>query len=55
MATIEIAGEDGTPLALPLRGLQGLDPLATVSVTGTVTERNDQGVLVVRAKRIAVQ
>jgi hypothetical protein len=55
MATIEIAGDDGTPLALPLRGLQGLDPLATVSVTGTVTERNDQGVLVVRAKRIAVQ
>lgn len=55
MATIEIAGDDGAPLALPLRGLQGLDPLATVSVTGTVTERNDQGVLVVRAKRIAVQ
>ena len=55
MATIEIAGDDGAPLALPLRGLQGLDPLATVSVTGIVTERNDQGVLVVRAKRIAVQ
>lgn len=55
MATIEIAGDDGLPLALPLRGLQGLDPLATVAVTGTVTERNDQGVLVVRAKRIAVR
>lgn len=55
MATIEIAGDDGTPLALPLRGLQGLDPLAMVSVTGIVTERNDQGVMVVRAKRIAVQ
>jgi hypothetical protein len=55
MATIEIAGDDGTPMALPLRGLQGLDPLATVSVTGIVTERNDQGVLVVRAKRIVVQ
>jgi hypothetical protein len=55
MATIEIAGDDGLPLALPLRGLQGLDPLATVSVTGTVTERNDQGVMVVRARRIAVQ
>ena len=55
MATIEIAGDDGLPLALPLRGLQGLDPLATVAVTGTVTERNDQGLLVVRAKRIAVR
>jgi hypothetical protein len=38
-----------------LRGLQGLEPLAMVAVTGTVTERNDQGVFVVRAKKIAVR
>ena len=55
MATVEIVGDDGQPLALPLRGLQGLEPLAMVAVTGTVTERNDQGVFVVRAKKIAVR
>lgn len=55
MATVEVVGDDGQPLALPLRGLQGLEPLAMVAVTGTVTERNDQGVFVVRARKIAVR
>lgn len=54
-ATIEVTGADGKPLALPLRGVQGLDPLATIAVTGTVTERNDAGLLVIRAKRIEVR
>jgi hypothetical protein len=35
--------------------MQGLDPLATIAVTGTVTERNEAGLLVVRAKRIEVR
>lgn len=54
-ATVEIAGKDGRPLRLSLRGKEGLDPLATVAVTGTVVERNDAGVLVVRARRIEVR
>jgi hypothetical protein len=35
--------------------VQGLEPLATVAVSGTVVERNDAGLLVVRAKRIEVR
>lgn len=54
-AIIEITDAAGKPLALAVRGVQGLDPLATVAVTGTVTERNDAGLLVVRAKRIEVR
>jgi len=54
-ATIEIAGPDGRPLPVDLRGTADLVPLATVAVTGTVVERNDAGLLVVRAKRIEVR
>ena len=54
-ATIEVAGADGKPPAVALRGVQGLEPLATVAVSGTVVERNDAGLLVVRAKRIEVR
>lgn len=54
-ATIEITDAAGKPLALAVRGMQGLDPLATIAVTGTVIERNDAGLLVVRAKRIEVR
>jgi len=55
IATIEIAGADGRPLPIAVRGMDGLDPLATIAVTGTVTEANDAGLLVVRATRIAVK
>ena len=54
-ATIEIAGPDGRPLKVALRGVSGLDPLATVAVTGTVIEQNDAGVLVVRATKIEIR
>ncbi|MFO0963615.1 MAG: hypothetical protein U0625_12035 [Phycisphaerales bacterium] len=54
-ATIEIAGPDGKPLALAVRGMQGLDPSATIAVTGTIVEKNDEGVLVVRAQKIQVR
>ncbi len=54
-ATIEFAGADGRPLKGSIRGMSGLDPLATVAVTGTVTERNDAGVLVVRATKVEVR
>lgn len=54
-ATVEVAGADGRPLKGSVRGVDGLEPLATVAVTGTVLERNDAGVLVVRARRIEVR
>lgn len=54
MATIEIAGEDGKALPFSVRGAEGLTPLATVEVTGTVVEANDKGLFVVRAERIRV-
>ena len=54
-ATVEVAGADGKPLALTLRGSAGLEPLATVAVTGTVVERNEAGLFVVRARRIEVR
>lgn len=54
-ATVEIAGADGRPLPLSVRGLEGLEPAATIAVTGTVTEANDAGLLVIRATRIAVK
>jgi hypothetical protein len=55
MATIEIAGANGKPLAGSVKGVSGLDPLAIVAVTGTVTERNDAGMLVVRARKIEIR
>jgi hypothetical protein len=54
-ATVEVAGADGRPLAVALQGTAGLEPLATVAVTGTVVERNDAGLFVVRARRIEVR
>ena len=54
-ATIEFAGSDGRPLKGSVRGMSGLDPLVTVAVTGTVTERNDAGMLVVRATKVEIR
>jgi len=51
-ATIEIVDVAGEPLPIGLRGVQGLDPLVTIAVTGLVADRNDQGLLIVRAERI---
>ncbi len=53
--TIEIAGADGKLLPFSVSGAEGLKPLATVAVTGTVSERNDEGLFVVRAEKIAIQ
>jgi hypothetical protein len=54
-ATVEVADADGSALRIPLQGAGGLEPLATVAVTGTVTERNDAGLLVIRARKIEVR
>lgn len=53
--TIEIVGADGKLLPFSVSGADGLKPLATVAVTGTVSERNDEGLFVVRAEKIAIQ
>ena len=54
-ATIEITDSNGRPLKVAVRGMSGLDPLAVVAVTGTVSEQNDAGLLVVRATKIEVR
>lgn len=54
-ATVEIVGENGKPLAWSVKGMSGLEPLATIAVTGTVVEKNDAGVMVVRAQKIEVR
>jgi len=51
-ATIEIVDAAGEPLPIGLRSVQGLEPLETIAVTGLVADRNDQGLLIVRAERI---
>jgi hypothetical protein len=55
MVTIEVTDADGNPLPLGLEGVSGLEPLATVAVTGTVVEWNDSGAMVVRARRIVLK
>ncbi|MBL9140561.1 MAG: hypothetical protein JNK53_01730 [Phycisphaerae bacterium] len=55
MISIEIPGADGKLLPFSVRGAEGLEPLVTVAVTGVVTERNDQGLFVVRAEKIEIQ
>ena len=55
MATIELVDAKGVPLGFPVNGAAGLEPLATVAVTGTVVEKNDAGLMVVRATRVVVK
>ena len=55
MATIEFADAQGTPFGFPVRGASGLEPLATVAVTGVVVEKNDAGLMVVRATKVVVR
>lgn len=54
-ATVEVVGADGRPLQFSVKGASGLQPLATVAVTGKVIEKNDQGVFLVRAEKISVK
>jgi len=55
MATIELVDAQGVPFGFPVRGAAGLEPLATVAVTGTVVEKNDAGLMVVRASKVVVK
>lgn len=55
MVTVEITDDAGTPLPIALEGVSGLEPLATVAVTGTVVEWNESGAMVVRARKITLK
>jgi hypothetical protein len=53
-ATVQFVGTDGKPLAVSIQGLGGLEPLATVTVTGVVAEKDESGVFVVNATGVHV-
>lgn len=55
MITVEIADANGKALPFSVRGASGLEPAARVSIAGKVVERNDEGLFVVRAEKIAVE
>ncbi len=55
MATIEFVDAGGQPFPFPVRGASGLEPMALVAVTGTVVEKNDAGLMVVRASKVVVK
>jgi hypothetical protein len=53
-ATVQFVGADGKPLAVDLQGQGGLAPLATVTVTGVVADKDDTGLFIVNATGIHV-
>lgn len=53
-ATIRVLGPDGQPLKTGLKGANGLEPLAKVTVVGKVAERDEAGNLVVDATGLYV-
>ena len=53
-ATVQFVGADGKPLAVELQGQGGLAPLATITVTGVVAEKDDAGLFIVNATGIHV-
>lgn len=54
LATIQVVGDDGKPLKRGLNGVNGLKPLATVTIVGAVTDAGND-VLVVRASGMHVK
>ncbi len=55
IAMVEIVDGDGKALPFSVKGASGLVPMASVAVTGTVVEHNDQGAFTVRATKISLQ
>lgn len=53
--TLQFTGEDGKVLKTGAQGVHGLEPLALVVIEGVVTEKDDKGTFVVRAKRVYVE
>ncbi len=54
-ATVQVVGADGRPLAIGLNGRNGLKPQARVVVSGRVSKRDADNVLVIDATGIFVQ
>lgn len=54
-ATIQVVGSDGRPLKTGLKGVRGLDPLAEVTIVGTVSQRDDAGTFVVNAEGVWIR
>ncbi|MFM7260363.1 MAG: hypothetical protein ACKO3W_07135 [bacterium] len=53
--TLQFTGDDGKVLKTGAQGVHGLEPLALVVIEGVVTEKDDKGTFVVRAKRVFVE
>ena len=54
MATIQVVDEKGTPLRTSLQGAGGLEGSKFLIVDGVVTEKNDEGLFTVDARKIWV-
>jgi len=54
LATVQVVGGDGKPLKVGLEAAGGLQPLARITVVGTVAEKGSDGTLVVNAEGIHV-
>jgi len=54
IATIQILDEDGSPLKIGLKGLQGIKELSFLTITGTVAEGSNEKNLLVNATGIHV-
>ena len=54
LATVQILGDDGRPLAVDLSGMDSFKPLNTLVIQGTVGPRDDAAVLVIQASGVYV-
>ncbi len=55
IATIQVVDVDGNPLAADLAATPGLEPLAIVTIKGTVGPRPDRSALIVNATGIFIE
>lgn len=55
VATVQIVGDDGRPLRVDIQGRDGLEPLATIVVSGEIVRQSGSGALVINAEHIHVE
>lgn len=55
VATVQIVGKDGRPLRVDVQGREGLDPLATIVVSGEIAPGSNKDALVINAEHIYVE
>lgn len=55
MATIQVLDADGNPLAADLAATPGLEPMAVVTIEGSVGPRPDPGALIINATGIFIE